>query len=54
MVKENNLIFVSPAVKEVAREAGVASTTLFLIIVSKPAIAVISILRLLCLYVRPF
>ena len=46
MVKENNLKLVSSAVKDVAREAGVASTTLFLIVVSIAAIAVISILRI--------
>ena len=43
MVKENKLEVISPAVKGIARETGVVSTALFLIVISKASIAVISI-----------
>ena len=47
MVKENKLEVISPAVKGIARETGVVSTALFLIVISKASIAVISILGII-------
>ncbi len=47
MVKENELELISPALKGVARETAVASTTLFLIIVSIASVAGISILGII-------
>jgi hypothetical protein len=44
MVKENKLELINPAVKSIVRETGVVSTALFLIVISKASIAVISIL----------
>ena len=44
MVKENKLELISPAVKGIARETGVVSTALFLIVILKASIAVISLL----------
>ena len=47
MVKENKLEVISPAVKGIARETGVVSTALFLIVISKASIAVISLLGII-------